>query len=101
MRHLYFLLLSGVPRVGLKAQRPKVKSENKANYLVSKLGDASAAPAASAASGSAPSRATTMRATATHEKLLGIFTLLNLDEFIVTNWRRRRSTRRNLGKRGL
>ena len=53
------------------------------------MGDAIGAPAASAASGSAPSRATTMRATATHEKLLGIFTLMNQNAFIVTNWEKK------------
>jgi hypothetical protein len=30
-----------------------------------------------------------MRATATHEKLLGIFTLMNQNALIVTNWEKK------------
>ena len=50
---------------------------------------ASGAPAASGASGSAPPRPTTIRATATAVKLLGIFTLMNQNAFIVTNWEKK------------
>jgi hypothetical protein len=53
------------------------------------MGDASAAPAASAASGSAPPRPTTIRATATAVQLLGIFTLMNQNALIVTNWEKK------------
>jgi hypothetical protein len=53
------------------------------------MGDAIGAPAASAASGSAPPRSSAIRATATTEKLLGIFTLMNQNAFIVTNWEKK------------
>ena len=53
------------------------------------MGDAIGAPAASAPSGSAPPRSTTIRATATTEKLLGMFTLMNSSEFVVDNWEKK------------
>ena len=53
------------------------------------MGGASGAPAASGASGSAPPRPTTIRATATAVKLLGIFTLMNSSEFVVGNWEKK------------
>ncbi len=58
------------------------------------MGDTIGAPAASSsgASGSAPPRPTTIRATATAVKLLGIFTLMNQSAFIVTNWEKTRKT---------
>ena len=59
---------------------------------------ASGAPAASGASGSAPPRPTTIRATATAVKLLGIFTLMNQNAFIVTNWEKKTCNEAKSGK---
>jgi hypothetical protein len=53
------------------------------------MGDAIGAPAASAPSGSAPPRSSAIRATATTEKLLGMFTLMNSSEFVVDNWEKK------------
>jgi hypothetical protein len=84
--------------VGLRLRDRGLNPRTRQTEKALSMGDASAAPAASAASGSAPPRAATIRATVTKEKLHAMFTLMNQDEFIVNNYEKKTSNEDKTGQ---